>query len=118
MAKESGFILRHIQGLTARELDDLLKLGFREADQVDLQTLRNYGIKFHSGNGLAARVAVALISQYEEVNERGDFGKHEIARACVAAMNDPSYAMPTLSWDDFGELRISWPKAKLKEWLR
>jgi hypothetical protein len=118
MAKESGFTLRNIQGLTARELDDLLKLGFREADAADLQTLRNYGIKFHSGNGLAARVAVALISQYEDGNDGGEVSKYQIAKACVGAMNDPCYATPTLSWDDVGELRISWPKAKLKDWLR
>lgn len=119
-ARESGFIIKGIRQLTARELDDLFNMEFRQPEEEVLEYLRAYGVRLRDGNGLCAQLLLALAEEYNELNrDNEDWEKEQIPRACALALSDPTFKTPTLSCDgNCGGLKISWPKAKLKEWLQ
>jgi ankyrin repeat protein len=112
-ARESGFVLKNMDRIKACDFDDLVKLAYRAPEQDDLLVLKEYGLSFQEGNGISVRLAVALINQYDHY----EYERKQIAKACARAVNDPAFAKPIISCDEYGSMEISWPPAKLREWV-
>ena len=104
-------------GITASQLDELLKLEDQPPRAEDLELFARRGIPFYAGDAFSTYAGADLVRCFEKMHaERGDYTN--ISMAAAAASSDPALKKATITLDQSGQLVFRWPKRKLEQWYR
>ncbi len=115
--KEMELKLDRKVGITASQLDELLKLGDQSPRAEDLELFAQHGITYYEGDAFAIYAAADLVRCFEKMYaESGDYTN--ISMASAAASEDPAVKKATITLDQFGQVVFTWPKRKLDQWYR
>jgi len=104
-------------GITASQLDELLKLGDKSPRAEDLKLFKKHGITYYEGDAFAIYAAADLVRCFEKMFAEGaEYA--DISMASAAASEDPAVKKATITLDQSGKLIFTWPKRKLEQWYR
>jgi len=122
LAAELGLNLDDASDFTVGSLDNYLKLAERPPSEADTAALCRVGLNSFKGTALEARLVLALAASYEFQDSHMELEPAQIAQACCVALSDSAFYTPTICGKD-SDFRldietISWPKAKMAEWLQ
>ena len=118
LLKESGIKLDSTAKITEGELDCILSLEKLPPSEEDLSLFKQHGVISFKGDGFAAYAFGDLIRCFGGSAQDHNRSNVNYGAAGEAAMRDPAYQKPTLSRDWEGVVAFTWPKSKIKEWLR
>jgi hypothetical protein len=104
--------------ITEGDLDDVLQLEGLPAREEDLSLFEQHGITSFKGDGFAAYALADLIRCFGGSAHDHNRANVNYVAACTAASRDPAYLAPTLTRDWEGCVAFTWPKSKIKGWLR
>ena len=115
--KEMELKLDRKAGITASQLDELLKLGDQSPRDEDLELFAQHGITYYEGDAFAIYAAADLVRCFENMfAESGDYTN--ISMASAAASEDPAVKKATITLGQSGQVEFTWPKRKLEQWYR
>jgi hypothetical protein len=101
------------------ELDYIIALEKAQPRQEDLDLFKQHGIISFKGDGFGAYVFADLIRSFGGSAQNHNRAKIDYGPPCQAALRDPDYHKPTLTYDDGDHcVEFTWAKSKIKEWLR
>jgi hypothetical protein len=115
-----GFKLdkKHEDKITAADVDEIISLKGAPPRDEDLSLFKQHGITSFQGDGLSAFALGDLIRSFGGSAQPHNRKNINYTAACLAAVNDPAYQIPTLTRDWEGFVAFTWPKSKIKEWLQ
>ena len=117
--KELGFRLDTRVEICKWEIEFLLQFRGKPPREQDVELLKQHGIAFFEGDGLAAFALASLIAHFEDMSPRETARFKNLLVACKAAASDPAFQTPTVTHDaELRMLSFTWPKRKLREWFR
>jgi ankyrin repeat protein len=115
--KKSGIKLDSSAKVTEGELEDIIDLEKMPPREVDLSLFKQHGVISFKGDGFGAYLFADLIRNLGGSAQDHNRANINYGPACQAALRDPDYHKPTLT-RDWNFLVFTWPKRKIKEWLR
>jgi hypothetical protein len=115
---ESGIKLDSSLKITEWELECIIGLEKLPPSEDDLRLFKQHGAISFKGDGFGAFIFADLIRSFGGSAQDHNRAKINYGPPCQAALRDPAYHKPTLSRDWEGEIAFTWPKSKIKEWLR
>lgn len=115
---ESGIKLDSLIKITEWELECIIGLEKLPPSDDDLRLFKQHGVISFKGDGFGAFLFADLIRSFGGSAQDHNRAKINYGPPCQAALRDPAYHKPTLSRDWEGEFAFTWPKSKIKEWLR
>jgi len=104
--------------ITSADLDAILSLKGAPPRQEDVSLFKQHGMTFCQGDGIAAYALGDLIRAFGGSAQDHNRKRLNYLAACQAAGSDPAYHTPVLTRDWEGFVAFSWPKGKIREWLR
>ena len=104
--------------ITSADLDAILSLEGAPPRQEDVSLFEQHGMTFCQGNGVAAYALGDLIRAFGGSAQDHNRKRLNYVAAVQAAQSDPAYYTPVLTRDWEGFVAFSWPKDKIREWLR
>jgi hypothetical protein len=118
--EELGFKLdTHLKDIiTGADLDLILSLKGAAPSKEAVSLLDQHGLTFVRGDALAAFALGDLIMALGGSAQDHNRKPLNYLAACQAAGSDPDYQKAVLTRDDEGFVAFSWPKGKIREWLR
>lgn len=115
---ESGIKLDSSLKITEWELECIIGLEKLPPSEDDLRLFKQHGVISFKGDAFGAFIFADLIRSFGGSAQDHNRAKINYGPPCQAALRDPAYHKPTLSRDWEGEIAFTWPKSKIKEWLR
>ena len=117
--KESGIKLDPSAKVSEWELEYIIGLEKLPPSEEDLSLFRQHGVISFKGDGFGAYLFADLIRSFGGSAQDHNRAKINYGPPCQAALRDPAYHTPTLTYND-GEhaVEFTWPKNKIREWLR
>jgi len=103
--------------LTIADADEILMLKGAPPRGIDLNLFEQHGITSFQGDGLGAFALSDLIRSFGGSAQSHNRKNINYVAACLAAINDPAYQNPKLTYDWEGFVAFAWPKSKIREWL-
>ena len=116
--KKSGIQLDSMLKITEWELECIIGLEKLPPSADDLHLFKQHGVVAFKGDGFGAFLFADLIRSFGGSAQDHNRAKINYGPPCQAALRDSDYYKPTLSRDWEGEIAFTWPKSKIKEWLR
>lgn len=118
--EELGFKLdTHLKEIiTGADLDLVLSLKGAPPSKEAVRLLDQHGLTFVRGDALAAFALGDLVRAFGGSAQDHNRRPLNYLAACQAAGSDPDYQAAVLTRDEEGFVAFSWPKAKIREWLR
>ena len=118
--KELGFRLdtRLKDIITSADLDEILSLKGAPPRDEDMSLFDQHGLTFFQGDGLAAFALGDLIRAFGGSAQDHNRKLLNYLAACQAALSDPDFQTPMLTRDEERFVAFTWPKGKIREWLR
>ena len=104
--------------ITGADLEGILSLKGAPPRQVDVNLFEQHGMTDFQGDGIAAYALGDLIRAFGGSAQDHNRKRLNYFVACQAAGSDPAYHTPVLTRDWEGFVAFSWPKGKIREWLR
>jgi hypothetical protein len=116
--KETGIKLDSSLKITEWELECIIALEKLPPREEDLSLFKQHGVISFKGDCFGAFLFADLIRSFGGSAQDHNRAKINYGPPCQAALQDPAYHKPTLSRDWEGEIAFTWPKSKIREWLR
>jgi hypothetical protein len=117
--KESGIKLDPSAKVTEWELEYIINLEKLPPREEDLSLFKQHGVISIKGDGFGAYLFADLIRSFGGSAQAHNRANINYGPPCQAALRDPAYHKPTLTYDDWEHsVEFTWPKSKIKEWLR
>jgi hypothetical protein len=118
--KELGFKLdtRLDDIITGADLNGILGLKGAPPREEDVSLLDQHGVTSFQGDGLAAFALGDLIRAFGGSAQDHNRKPLNYLAACQAALSDPDFQTPMLTRDEERFVAFTWPKGKIREWLR
>jgi hypothetical protein len=104
--------------ITGADVDGILCLKGAAPKEEDLRLMDQHGVTSLQGDGLAAFALGDLIRAFGGSAQDHNRRPLNYLVACQAALSDPDFQTPTLTRDEERFVALTWPKAKIREWLR
>jgi hypothetical protein len=104
--------------ITGADLDGILSLKGAPPREEDVSLFAQHGLTSFQGDGLAAFALGDLIRAFGGSAQDHNRKPLNYLAACQTALSDPDFQTPVLTRDEEGFVAFSWPKGKIREWLR
>jgi len=104
--------------ITSADLDAILSLKGAPPREEDVSLFKQHGMTFCQGDGIAAYALGDLIRAFGGSAQDHNRKRLNYVAAIQAAQSDPDFHTPVLTRDWEGFVAFSWPKGKIREWLR
>jgi hypothetical protein len=104
--------------ITGADLDGILSLKGAPPREEDVRLFDQHGLTSFQGDGLAAFALGDLIRAFGGSAQDHNRKPLDYLAACQAALSDPDFQAPVLTRDEERFVAFSWPKGKIREWLR